>query len=136
LLRPTVLDEVRSAAGVDRDVAGAALTAVGLDPSRYGARRVDELSGGQMRRVVLAGVVAAEPRAIVLDEPFAGLDADGREELDTVLTELRNRRHLALVIVSHDRDLPAGLVDRVVELEAGRITRDDPLEDAVPEAQP
>ena len=40
------------------------------------------------------------------------------------------------MIVSHDRDLPVGLVDRVVELEAGRIARDDPLEDAVPEAQP
>ena len=89
-----------------------------------------------MRRVVLAGVLAAQPRAIVLDEPFAGLDADGRAELDALLTDLRRRRDLALVIVSHDRDLPAGLVDRVVELEAGRITRDEPLEDAVPEAQP
>ncbi len=89
-----------------------------------------------MRRVVLAGVLAEEPSAIVLDEPFAGLDAAGREELDAVLTELRTRRHIALVIVSHDRDLPAGLVDRIVELEAGRITRDEPLEDAVPGAQP
>jgi len=136
LLRSTVLAEVRSAAGVDDGVAGAALTAVGLDPHRFATRRVDELSGGQMRRVVLAGVLAAQPRAVVLDEPFAGLDADGREELDTVLTDMRNRRKLALVIVSHDRDLPAGLVDRVVELEAGRITRDEPLEDAVPGIQP
>jgi len=107
-----------------------------LDPADFGARRVDELSGGQMRRVVLAGVIASQPRAIVLDEPFAGLDADGRAELDTVLSGLRRRHDIALVIVSHDRDLPAGLVDRIVELEAGRITRDEPLEDVFPGAQP
>jgi energy-coupling factor transport system ATP-binding protein len=136
LLRPTVLEEVRAAGGVDDAGARDALSAVGLDPYRFALRRVDELSGGQMRRVVLAGVLAAEPRAIVLDEPFAGLDAKGRAELDTLLTRLRRRRDIALVIVSHDCDLPAGLVDRVVELEGGRITRDEPLEGAMPEAQP
>jgi energy-coupling factor transporter ATP-binding protein EcfA2 len=136
LLRPTVLDEVRTAGGVDDAAAGAALTAVGLDPHQFADRRVDELSGGQMRRLVLAGVLAAQPRAIVLDEPFAGLDASGRADLDTLLTELRHRSDIALVIVSHDRDLPEGLVDRLVELEAGRLGRDEPLEDAVREAQP
>ncbi|MDQ1448789.1 MAG: energy-coupling factor transport system ATP-binding protein, partial [Actinomycetota bacterium] len=90
----------------------------------------------QTRRVVLAGVLAAQPRAIVLDEPFAGLDASGRADLDTLLSGLRQRSDIALVIVSHDRDLPEGLVDRLVELEAGRICRDEPLEDAIPEAQP
>ncbi len=136
LLRPTVLDEVRTAGGVDEAAAGAALTAVGLDPHRFADRRVDELSGGQTRRVVLAGVLAAQPRAIVLDEPFAGLDASGRADLDTLLSGLRQKRDIALVIVSHDRDLPDGLVDRLVELEAGRICRDEPLEDAIPEGRP
>jgi energy-coupling factor transport system ATP-binding protein len=136
LLRPTVLDEVRSAGGVEDAGARIALRTVGLDPSRFADRRVDELSGGQMRRVVIAGVIASEPRAIILDEPFAGLDADGRAELDTLLTDLRRRGELTLVIVSHDRDLPEGLVDRVVELEAGRIARDGPLEDARPGPQP
>jgi energy-coupling factor transporter ATP-binding protein EcfA2 len=136
LLRPTVLDEVRTAGGVDDAAACAALTAVGLDPHRFASRRVDELSGGQTRRVVLAGVLAAQPRAIVLDEPFAGLDANGQADLDTLLSGLRQRSDIALVIVSHDRDLPEGLVDRLVELEAGRICRDEPLEDAIPEAQP
>ncbi|MCU1465058.1 MAG: putative transporter ATP-binding protein [Actinomycetia bacterium] len=136
LLRPTVLDEVRSAGGVDEAEARVALKAVGLDPSRFASRRVDELSGGQMRRVVIAGVLASQPRAIILDEPFAGLDANGRFELDTLLTDLRQRGELTLVIVSHDRDLPDGLVDRIVELEAGRITRDEPLEDARPGSQP
>ncbi len=136
LLRPTVADEVATAGGVGESAARAALASVGLDPAEFANRRVDELSGGQMRRVVLAGVLASRPRAIVLDEPFAGLDATGRAELDTVLGELRRTHDLALVIVSHDRDLPAGLVDRIVELEAGRITRDEPLEDILPEAQP
>ncbi len=136
LLRPTVLDEVRAAGGVDDREARAALDAVGLDSFEFGNRRVDELSGGQMRRVVLAGVLAARPLAIILDEPFAGLDADGRAELDGLLTRLRRRNDIALVIVSHDRDLPDGLVDRVIELEAGRITRDDPIDNVVPGARP
>ena len=126
---------MRAAAGVDEDAARAALGDVGLEPDEFADRRVDEVSGGQTRRVVLAGVLAARPRAIVLDEPFAGLDASGRADLDAVLSGLRRRRDMALVIVSHDHDLPDGLVDRLVELEAGRISRDEPLEDAVPEAQ-
>jgi energy-coupling factor transport system ATP-binding protein len=136
VMRPTVLDEVRGAARADARVARAALATVGLDPHVFAGRRVDELSGGQLRRVVLAGVLAARPRALVLDEPFAGLDADGRSELDLLLTDLRRRHNLAIVIVSHDLDLPLGLVDRVVELEAGRIARDEPIEDVLGEARP
>jgi energy-coupling factor transport system ATP-binding protein len=135
VLRPTVLDEVRAAAHVDPRVARAALATVGLDPHEFAGRRADELSGGQLRRVVLAGVIAARPRALVLDEPFAGLDADGRTELDGLLTDLRRRHRLAIVIVSHDLDLPVGLIDRVVELESGRITRDEPIQHVVGESE-
>jgi energy-coupling factor transport system ATP-binding protein len=131
LLRPTVLDEVRAAAGVDPEAAAAALRAVGLDPEVLGNARVDELSGGQTRRVVLAGVLASDPVAIVLDEPFAGLDAEGRDELGALLERLRATRGVALVVVSHDDDLPAGLIDR-----AGRVVRDDPLDDTVAESGP
>ena len=123
LLRPTVRDEVKTAANVDDRTAVAALRAVGLD-ERLASRRVDELSGGQMRRVVLASVLASRPRAIVLDEPFAGLDASGRADLEAVLERLRDEHGIALLMVSHDRDLPPALVDRVVELEGGRIVRD------------
>jgi energy-coupling factor transport system ATP-binding protein len=131
LLRPTVLDEVRAAAHVDAIAAHNALVAVGLDPAEFATKRIDELSGGQMRRVVLADTLAARPRVILLDEPFAGLDAQGRQELESVLAGIRATQGIALVIVAHDRDLPPGLVDRVVELEAGRIVRDDPVEEAV-----
>jgi energy-coupling factor transport system ATP-binding protein len=128
LLRPNVGDDVMAAAGVKEWDARRALTEVGL-PADISDRRVDELSGGQMRRVVLAAVVAARSRAMVLDEPFAGLDADGRAELEGLLVRVRERHSVALVIVSHDRDLPAGLVDRVVELDRGRIVRDAPAAD-------
>ena len=131
LLRPTVLDEVRAAAHVDAIAAHNALVAVGLDPAEFATKRIDELSGGQMRRVVLADALAARPRVILLDEPFAGLDAQGRQELETVLADIHASQGIALVIVAHDRDLPPGLVDRIVELDRGRIVRDDPVEEAV-----
>ena len=124
LLRPTVLDEVKVAAGVDERAARAALAAVGLDEA-IAPRRIDELSGGQMRRVVLAEVLAARSRAVVLDEPFAGLDLEGRADLEGVLVRMRDEAGIPLVIVSHDRDLPDALLERVIELEAGRIVRDE-----------
>jgi energy-coupling factor transport system ATP-binding protein len=124
LLRPIVLDDVKTAAGVDDGAARRALYDVGL-PREIADRRVDALSGGQMRRVVLAAVVAARPRAIVLDEPFAGLDADGRADLEALLVRLRDDHDIALIIVSHDHDLPPALVVRLVELERGRIVRDE-----------
>ncbi len=128
LLRPTVLDEVKVAAGVDDREALAALAAVGLDAA-IAPRRIDELSGGQMRRVVLAEVLAARSRAVVLDEPFAGLDLEGRADLEGVLVRMRDELGIPLVIVSHDRDLPDALLERVVELEAGHIVRDERVDD-------
>ncbi len=124
LLRPRVVEDVATAAGVDEYTARYTLGEVGLSGEII-ERRVDELSGGQMRRVVLAGVLAARPRVIVLDEPFAGLDLDGRADLERLLVRIRDRYGIALLIVSHDRDLPEALVERVVELEDGRIVRDD-----------
>jgi energy-coupling factor transport system ATP-binding protein len=130
LLRPTVLDDVRIAAKVGANEARNALIAVGLDPE-IATRRTDELSGGQMRRLVLAEVLAGGTKVVVLDEPFAGLDSGGRGDLEALLLRLRNQHGMALVIVSHDRDLPPSLIERVIELEAGRIVRDDPVGDVV-----
>ena len=128
LLRATVGADVAAAAGVDPVAAAAALASVGLDPARFAARRVDELSGGEMRRAALAGILAARPQAIVLDEPFAGLDEPGRDALGELLVELRASGGITLVVVSHDDDLPDGLVDRVVQLERGRIVHDSRAE--------
>jgi energy-coupling factor transport system ATP-binding protein len=133
LLRPTVGNEVRVGAGIDDAQVIDALRSVGLDAS-IAERRVDELSGGQLRRVVLAEVLATRPRAIVLDEPFAGLDLEARADLERLLVRVRDEHRVALVIVSHDYDLPPALVERVVELEAGRVVRDDRVDDVVGEA--
>jgi len=126
LLRPTVTAEVTAASGATPGVAWQSLADVGFEPSVIGPRRVDELSGGEARRVVIAGALAAQPRALVLDEPFAGLDERARADLSAALIRLRVERGLTLVCVSHDRDLPAALVDREIELTRGRITYDGP----------
>src|SRR5204862_7405446 len=122
LLRTTVAAELCAASGASTFEAWQALHDVGLDPQDLGPRRVDELSGGQARRVVVAGAIAARPRALVLDEPFAGLDENARAELTSALGRLRIEHNLTLICVSHDRDLPAGLVDREIELTDGRVT--------------
>jgi energy-coupling factor transport system ATP-binding protein len=126
LLRPTVGAEVSAASGATPLVAWRSLTDVGFEPHVIAARRVDELSGGEARRVVIASALAARPSALILDEPFAGLDEHARDELRAALTRLRVERNMTLVCVSHDRDLPRELVDREVELTHGRITYDGP----------
>ena len=79
LIRPTVLSDV--AYGADKERATAALRSVGLDPVTMGPRRVDELSGGEQRRVALAGLLVRDPVLLVLDEPYAGLDDEARAGL-------------------------------------------------------
>ena len=127
LFRPTVEDDIRFGARLDDDQIDAALDVVGLDPGRFRPRRVDSLSGGEQRRVVLAGLLARRPRLMVLDEPLAGLDSGARQSLVDVLAHLRREGGLATVIVSHDLDDAAVLADRVVALEVGRVVSDGPL---------
>ena len=122
LIRPTVLSDV--AYGADNERASAALRSVGLDPVTMGPRRVDELSGGEQRRVALAGLLVRDPVLLVLDEPYAGLDDEAREGLATILASLRDARGIATVVVSHDLDNAELLGDRLVILEAGRVTRE------------
>ncbi len=119
LIRPTVLSDV--AYGADDERASAALRSVGLDPVTMGPRRVDELSGGEQRRVALAGLLVRDPVLLVLDEPYAGLDDEAREGLAAILASLRDERGIATVVVSHDLDNAELLGDRVVILEAGRL---------------
>ncbi len=119
LIRPTVLSDV--AYGADKDRATAALRSVGLDPVTMGPRRVDELSGGEQRRVALAGLLVRDPVLLVLDEPYAGLDDEARAGLAAVLARLHDEREMATVVVSHDLDNADLLGDRLVTLEAGRV---------------
>ncbi|MDT5345565.1 MAG: energy-coupling factor transport system ATP-binding protein [Mycobacterium sp.] len=104
LMRSRVDVEVASAAGFspkDQDRVAAALAVVGLD-STLAKRPIDQLSGGQMRRVVLAGLLARSPRALILDEPLAGLDAVTQSGLLRLLEELRREKGLTVVVMSHD----------------------------------
>jgi energy-coupling factor transport system ATP-binding protein len=123
LERDTVIDDVRAASGVGADEAAAVLADMGLDPRSVGERSVDQLSGGQQRRVALAGLLAANPSVLILDEPFAGLDHAGRSDLIGILRGLQEQG-TTLVLVSHDLEDVEGIVDHVVMLEKGRVRTD------------
>ena len=80
-----------------------------------------ELSGGQKRRVALAGVIAMEPRVLVLDEPTAGLDPAGRENLMANIRDYHRNKHTTVVLVSHSMDEIARNVDRIVVLKSAHV---------------
>ncbi len=80
-----------------------------------------ELSGGQKRRVALAGVIAMRPKILVLDEPTAGLDPVGRKELYNLLYNLRKKYSMSIVLVSHSMDDVAVYADKIVVMDKGRI---------------
>jgi energy-coupling factor transport system ATP-binding protein len=121
LMRGRVDLELAAAAGFDyhnhRRVEQA-LATVGLDPA-LGLRRIDQLSGGQMRRVALAGLLARSPRAIILDEPMAGLDAASRRGLLRLLEGLRRDTGLTVVVISHDFSGLEELCPRTLNLHEG-----------------
>jgi energy-coupling factor transport system ATP-binding protein len=120
LQRATVLADVRAAGGVGRAEAEEVLALVGLDPERFGARPVDQLSGGQVRRAALAGLLARRPRALILDEPLAGLDEEGRADMVELLLSLR-REGRTLVVISHDLDSLGRVCPTTIRLVGGRV---------------
>jgi energy-coupling factor transport system ATP-binding protein len=126
LLGETVGAEVADAAALDDAGAVVALRRVGLDAEALWNRKLDELSGGQLRRVALAGLLARQPDALVLDEPFAGLDPAGRVSLVEVLDRLR-ADGLAMIIISHDIRDAEVIADRTVMLDRGRIVAGEGL---------
>ncbi|MGI6365884.1 MAG: energy-coupling factor transporter ATPase [Bacillota bacterium] len=99
----------------------AALTAVGLDYSEVKDRSPFELSGGQMRRVAIAGVLAMEPEVLILDEPTAGLDPRTRNELLGYLQSIHRERGITLIIVSHSMEEVASLAHRIIVMDRGTI---------------
>jgi energy-coupling factor transport system ATP-binding protein len=98
-----------------------ALNAVGLPAAAYARRSPFDLSGGQMRRVALAGVLALAPAVLVLDEPTVGLDAAARAEFYAYVERARRERGVTVVLVSHDMAEVAALADQVFVLHAGRL---------------
>ena len=101
-----------------------AMRRVALDYDKLHDRSVFELSGGQMRRVAIAGVLAMEPQVLVLDEPCAGLDPRGREEILSLIRELHKEAGTTIVMVSHSMDDVASLAERVIVMNHGEVVMD------------
>ena len=97
------------------------LALVGIDESLFG-RSPFELSGGQMRRVAIAGILAMEPSILVLDEPTAGLDPIGRKELMTLFKKL-HQDGITIVLVTHLMDDVAEFADQVYVMEKGKLVK-------------
>lgn len=98
-----------------------ALDMVGLPHREFAQRPPFELSGGQMRRVALAGVLAMSPIILVLDEPTVGLDADGRTEFYSYLQRIKQEKDVTIVLVSHDMAEVATLADWLFVLHNGHL---------------
>ena len=101
-----------------------ALTQVGLDESYY-KKSPFELSGGQKRRVAIAGILAMHPQVLILDEPTAGLDPKGRDEILDQVALLQKERKITVILVSHSMEDVARYVDRMIVVNDGKILFDD-----------
>jgi energy-coupling factor transport system ATP-binding protein len=103
-----------------------AMEMVGLDPAAMAGRVPFTLSGGEMRRVALAGVLAMRPEVLILDEPTAGLDPRGRRELLARVRDWQAETGLTLILISHSLDDLARLAERVIVLAEGQVAADGP----------
>src|SRR3972149_1390071 len=103
------------------------LRLVGLDPAVYGKRSPFSLSGGEMRRVAIAGVLAMRPKVLVLDEPAAGLDPRGKEDILGQIRALQQQRGLTVVLLTHSMDEAAQMARRLIVLHRGRVFLDGPV---------
>lgn len=101
-----------------------ALGHVGIPEELY-KKSPFELSGGQKKRVAIAGVLAMNPKILILDEPTAGLDPQGRDEILNQIAELHETRGITIVLVSHSMEDIARYVERIIVMNHGEVTFDD-----------
>ena len=101
-----------------------ALQSVGMEADVYDQSPFD-LSGGQKRRVAIAGVLAMKPGVLILDEPTAGLDPQGRIEMLTLIKRLQVEQHITVILVSHSMEDVADYVDRIIVMNRGKAIYDD-----------
>lgn len=101
-----------------------ALGHVGITEELY-KKSPFELSGGQKKRVAIAGVLAMNPKILILDEPTAGLDPQGRDEILNQIAELHEKRGITIVLVSHSMEDIARYVGRIIVMNHGEVTFDD-----------
>lgn len=110
------------------------LNTLGLPYPEYRLRYVHALSGGQRRRVAIAGVLAMHTPVLVLDEPMAGLDPRGRRELLELLIRIQSDRDLTLVVCSASLNDASLLCDRLIVLDRGTVVLDGPVREVLREA--
>ncbi|MCG4734415.1 ATP-binding cassette domain-containing protein, partial [Casaltella massiliensis] len=91
----------------------ASMEAVGLDYEAFKDKSPFELSGGQKRRVAIAGVIAMNPEVLILDEPTAGLDPKGRDEIFKLIKDLHEEKNMTIILSSHSMDDMAKLVKTI-----------------------
>ena len=131
LFETTIFDDVCFGPmnqGLDRNEAGLrafeALRQVGI-PEELFYQSPFDLSGGQKRRVAIAGVLAMKPEVLILDEPTAGLDPGGRDEILDLITRMHRERGMTVILVSHSMEDVAKYVNRIIVMNQGRVMYDD-----------
>lgn len=103
------------------DIVRESIELLGLDYDAVAEKSPFELSGGQKRRVAIAGVLAMKPKVLILDEPTAGLDPASKQDMLEVIKKLRQDRNLIVVFVSHNMKDIAELSDRIIVMNGGRL---------------
>lgn len=101
-----------------------AMKIVGLDYEEYKDKSPFEISGGQKRRVAIAGVVAMEPQVLILDEPTAGLDPKGRDDILNKILELYKEKNITIILVSHSMEDVAKVANRILVMDKGKCILD------------
>lgn len=110
-----------------------AMEEVGLNYETYKDASPFDISGGQKRRVAIAGVLAMKPEILILDEPTAGLDPRGRSEILSYIKNLHTEKGITIVLVSHSMDDVANLADRVLVMDKGNLILDGSSEEVFKE---
>jgi len=110
--------------GLDLPEQRAAETAKSLGIEELLDRSPFTLSGGQLRKVAIAGILASNPDILILDEPTVGLDPSAKRELLNILTELHEKQNKSIIIITHDMDVVSRYFKRVIVLKEGQITFD------------
>lgn len=100
------------------------MDSVGLDYETYKDKSPFELSGGLKRRVAIAGVLAMEPKVLILDEPTAGLDPRGRDEILSEIKSIHEKRKITVILVSHSMEDVAKIAERIIVMDKGKIFLD------------
>lgn len=105
-----------------------AMEMVGLDYEEYKDRSPFDLSGGQKRRVAIAGVIAMNPKTLILDEPTAGLDPKGRDDILAQIKKLHDDYGMTIILVSHSMEDVANIADKVIVMNNGSVELQGPID--------